>query len=111
MLETLRQDYITTARSKGLAEKVVINKHAKRNALLPVTTLAGLMIAGLMAGLVITETVYDYRGLGRFAAQAATSLDIPGVLGFALFNGILMVVTNLIVDLLYAYFDPRVRLE
>ena len=111
MLETLRQDYITTARSKGLSERVVINKHAKRNALLPVTTIAGLMVAGLMSGLVITETVFDYRGLGRFAAQAAVALDIPGVLGFALFNGVLLVTTNLIVDILYAYFDPRVRLE
>jgi ABC-type dipeptide/oligopeptide/nickel transport system permease component len=111
MLEAMRQDYVTTARAKGLVERVVINKHAKRNALLPVTTIAGTMFAGLMGGVVITETVFNRPGLGRFAASAATQLDIPSVLGFALFNGILFVLMNLIVDLLYAYFDPRVRLE
>ena len=111
MLEALRQDYVTTARAKGLTEKVIINKHAKRNALLPVTTIAGTMFAGLMGGVVITETVFNRPGLGRFAASAATQLDIPSVLGFALFNGILFVSMNLIVDVLYAYFDPRVRLE
>jgi peptide/nickel transport system permease protein len=111
MLEAMRQDYVTTARAKGLTEKVVVNKHARRNALLPVTTIAGTMFAGLMGGVVITETVFNRPGLGRFAASAATQLDIPSVLGFALFNGILFVVMNLIVDVLYAYFDPRVRLE
>ena len=111
MLEAMRQDYVTTARAKGLAERVVINKHAKRNALLPVTTIAGTMFAGLMGGVVITETVFNRPGLGRFAASAATQLDIPSVLGFALFNGIVFVLMNLIVDVLYAYFDPRVRLE
>ena len=111
MLEAMRQDYVTTARAKGLTEKVIINKHARRNALLPVTTIAGTMFAGLMGGVVITETVFNRPGLGRFAASAATQLDIPSVLGFALFNGILFVSMNLIVDVLYAYFDPRVRLE
>jgi len=111
MLEAMRQDYVTTARAKGLSEKVVVNKHARRNALLPVTTIAGTMFAGLMGGVVITETVFNRPGLGRFAASAATQLDIPSVLGFALFNGILFVTMNLIVDVLYAYFDPRVRLE
>ena len=111
MLEALRQDYVTTARAKGLTERVVINKHAKRNALLPVTTIAGTMFAGLMGGVVITETVFNRPGLGRFAASAATQLDIPSVLGFALLNGILFVLMNLVVDVLYAYFDPRVRLE
>jgi len=111
MLEAMRQDYVTTARAKGVTERVVINKHAKRNALLPVTTIAGTMFAGLMGGVVITETVFNRPGLGRFAASAATQLDIPSVLGFALLNGILFVLMNLVVDVLYAYFDPRVRLE
>ena len=111
MLEAMRQDYVTTARAKGLDERTVINKHARRNALLPVTTIAGTMFAGLMGGVVITETVFNRPGLGRFAASAATQLDIPSVLGFALFNGVLFVLMNLIVDVLYAYFDPRVRLE
>lgn len=111
MLETMRQDYVTTARAKGQTERIVINKHAKRNALLPVTTIAGTMFAGLMGGVVVTETVFNRRGLGRFAASAATQLDIPSVLGFALFNGVVFVLANLVVDILYAYFDPRVRLE
>jgi ABC-type dipeptide/oligopeptide/nickel transport system permease component len=111
MLETLRQDYIVTARSKGLPESVVINKHAQRNAMLPVTTVAGLMIAGLLNGVVITEAIFNFRGLGQFAAEAAVSLDTAGIVGFSLFNGILLVLTNLIVDVLYAVFDPRVRLR
>ena len=111
MLETLRQDYVVTARSKGLPERVVINKHAQRNALLPVTTVAGLMVANLLNGVVVTETIFNFRGLGAFAANAAVQLDMPGILGFSLFNGVLLVVTNLVVDILYAWFDPRVRLE
>jgi peptide/nickel transport system permease protein len=111
MLETLRQDYIVTARSKGLPESVVVNKHAQRNALLPVTTVAGLMIAGLLNGVVVTEVIFNYRGLGQFAAEAAVSLDTASILGFSLFNGALLVLTNLVVDVLYAAFDPRVRLE
>lgn len=111
MLEAMRQDYVTTARAKGLKERVVINKHARRNALLPVATIGGTMFAGLMGGVVITETVFNRPGLGRFAATAATQLDIPSVLGFALFNGVVFVLMNLAVDVLYAYIDPRVRLE
>lgn len=110
MLETLRQDYVVTARSKGLSERIVINKHAQRNALLPVTTVAGLMVAGLLNGVVVVETVFNYRGLGAFAASAAVQLDMPSILGFSLFNGILLVITNLVVDVMYAFFDPRVRL-
>jgi ABC-type dipeptide/oligopeptide/nickel transport system permease component len=111
MLETLRQDYVTTARAKGVRERSVIQKHAKRNAMIPVVTLAGLVVAGLLHGVVITETVFNYPGLGRFAARAALQLDIAAVLGFAMFNGVLMVTANLVVDILYAVIDPRVRLE
>ena len=111
MLEVLRQDYITTARAKGVAERDVIQKHARRNALIPVMTIAGWTVAGLMGGVVITETIFNYPGLGRFAASAAIQLDLPAVLGFALFNGIVMVLTNLAVDVLYAIVDPRIRLE
>jgi len=110
MLETLRQDYIVTARSKGLPESTVIHKHAQRNALLPVTTVAGLMIAGLLNGVVVTEMIFNYRGLGQFAAEAAISLDTASIVGFSLFNGVLLVLTNLVVDVLYVAFDPRVRL-
>lgn len=110
MLETLRQDYVTTARSKGLTEKVVNRRHARRNALLPVTTIAGLIVAQLMGGLVITETIFDYHGLGQFASRAAQNLDFPAVLGFALYFAVILVFVNLVVDLLYAFLDPRVKL-
>lgn len=111
MLETLRQDYITTARAKGLSERVVVQRHAKRNALIPVATVAGWTVAGLLGGVVITETIFNYPGLGRFAAAAAIQLDIAAVLGFAIFNGVVMVTANLVVDVMYALIDPRVRLE
>jgi len=111
MLEALRQDYVVTARAKGLPESVVTGKHARRNALLPVTTMAGLMIAGLLNGVVITEVIFNYRGLGNFAAQAAISLDTAAIVGFSLLNGVLLLLTNLVVDVLYAVFDPRVRLD
>lgn len=111
MLETLRQDYVITARAKGLRERLVVNRHAQRNALLPVTTVAGLMVANLLNGVVVTETVFNFRGLGQFAASSAVQLDMPAILGFSLFNGVLLVLTNLVVDILYAFFDPRVRLE
>lgn len=110
MLETLRQDYVTTARAKGLTEKIVQNRHARRNALLPVTTIAGIIVAQLMGGLVITETIFDYHGLGQFASRAAQNLDFPAVLGFALYFAVILVFVNLVVDLLYAFLDPRVKL-
>ena len=111
MLNVLHEDYITTARAKGLKENVVNKKHGRRNALLPVLTVAGLLVARLMGGVVITETIFDYRGLGRFAANAAVNLDFPAVIGFALYFSVILVFVNLIVDVLYAYLDPRVQLE
>ena len=109
MLEALGKEYIIAARAKGLSNRVVIYKHAMRNALIPLVTIAGTLTAGLITGVVITETVFDYHGLGYWAANAATQLDIPAVLGFALFVGIIYVLTNLTVDILYAYIDPRIR--
>ena len=111
MLEVLRQDYIQTARAKGLAEKVVINKHARRNALTSTLTVAGLLVAGLFTGGTITETVFNYRGLGYYFAWAAMQLDYNAILGTALFVSFIIVIANLVVDLLYAAVDPRVRLE
>lgn len=110
MLETLRQEYVTTARSKGLPERDVINKHARPNALIPITTLAGFQVVGLLGGVVITETVFTYPGIGSAAAAAASQLDVVTTLGFALFNGIVLIVANLMVDVLYGFIDPRVRL-
>jgi peptide/nickel transport system permease protein len=111
MLETLRQDYVTTARAKGVAERDVINKHARPNALIPVVTIAGFQIVGLLGGVVITETVFTYPGIGSAAAAAAAQLDVVTVLGFALFTGFILIVANLIVDVMYAVIDPRVRLS
>lgn len=110
MLEQLSKTYIIAARARGLDEKTVIDRHASKNALIPVITLSGLLTAGLLSGMVITETIFEFKGIGYFAAHAATQLDIPAVLGFALFAGIIFVIANLIVDILYAYIDPRIKL-
>ncbi len=111
MLDTLRQDYVRTARAKGLAESAVIQRHARPNAMLPVVTLAGLLIIGLMNGAAITETVFNWPGLGQKTVQAAQNLDLVTVLGLTMFFATLLIIGNLIVDVLYAYIDPRVRLS
>jgi peptide/nickel transport system permease protein len=110
MLEALGKDYITAAKAKGLSKNEVVNKHARRNALSPAITISGLMIAGLLTGVTITETVFSMGGIGEYAATSARSLDIPPVIGYALLSAVLFVVSNLIVDILYAYIDPRIRL-
>jgi len=111
MLEEMRQDYVTTARAKGLPEKMVINRHIRRNALIPVVTVIGLTLAGLLSGVVITETVFNYPGIGSWAADAALSLDVLSMLGYALFSAVLLIFANLIVDIMYAVLDPRIRLS
>jgi peptide/nickel transport system permease protein len=111
MLEALHQDYVRTARGKGQVERVVVFRHALRNALLPAVTFSGMLVAWLLAGVVITETIFNYEGVGSFAAAAAQQLDFAGILGFAMFFGTLMITMNLIVDIAYAFLDPRVRLE
>jgi peptide/nickel transport system permease protein len=111
MLETLRQDYITTARAKGLAQKQVIYRHAFRNALIPVVTLGGLMVVNLLNGVVVTEVIFNYPGMGSAAARAAGSLDALAVLGFVLFGGVILILANVVVDVLYAFIDPRIRLK
>ncbi len=110
MLETLRMEYCMTARAKGAPEKDVINKHARPNAMMPVVTLAGFQVIGLLGGVVITETVFNYPGIGQAAANAAGQLDVITILGFALFNGFILIISNLVVDVMYAVVDPRVRL-
>jgi peptide/nickel transport system permease protein len=111
MLDTLRQDYITTARAKGLAERVVIWKHAVSNGLIPIVTIGGLVLISLLNGVVITETVFNYPGMGSFLAQAALSLDVISVLGITLFSSVILVFGNLFVDVLYGFIDPRIRLH
>lgn len=111
MLETLNLDYVKTARSKGLPENVVIKKHARRNALIPFITTTGLVIGGLLTGAVLTETIFNWPGLGRWSTSAITSNDIAAIMGFTLLAAIIIVIINLIVDIVYAYLDPRVILE
>lgn len=108
MLEALNKGYIITAKAKGISGHEVIYKHARKNALIPVYTVSGFLLAGMITSMVVTETVFQYQGIGFWAAASATQLDIPAVLGFALIVGVVFVVTNLIVDILYAYVDPRV---
>jgi peptide/nickel transport system permease protein len=111
MLEVMRQEYVNTARAKGLEEAAVVQKHARPNAMIPVATIGGLTLVGLLSGLVITETIFNYRGMGWFFASAAQQLDVITVLGFAMFNGVILVLGNLGVDILYGFIDPRVRLS
>jgi peptide/nickel transport system permease protein len=111
MLDVLRQDYMTTARAKGLGERAVIRGHAVPNALIPVITVGGLTLIGLFNGVVITETVFNYPGLGKFMADAATALDVVSVLGMTLFSSFILVFGNLVVDVLYGVVDPRIRLQ
>jgi peptide/nickel transport system permease protein len=111
MLEVIQQDYIRTARAKGMSERIVIRKHALRNALIPVVTISGLLLVGLLNGVVITETVFDYHGMGLFAANSALNFDAVSILGIALLAGALLVVANLVVDVLYHYIDPRIQLR
>jgi peptide/nickel transport system permease protein len=109
MLEVISADYIRTARSKGLRENVVTLRHAFPNAILPVVTVIGLAVAGLLAGAVQTETIFAWPGIGRYAVNSSETLDFPAIMGVTLVISIIFVITNLIVDLLYGVLDPRVR--
>ena len=111
MLEELGKDYVRTARAKGLPEDVVIHKHVRKNAMIPVITLSSLLFVGLLGGVVITETVFDFPGIGHCGVTAAQQLDIPGVLGSALLSSILFVTANLVSDIFYAFVDPRIRIQ
>ncbi len=110
MLEVMRQDYIMLARSKGLPEKVVIYRHAMKNAMIPTVTVIGLSFGGLLTGAPITESVFSWPGLGRWAAGAILRTDFSAISGFAVVSALVYVMVNLIVDLLYAFIDPRIRL-
>jgi peptide/nickel transport system permease protein len=111
LLEVLSQDYIRTARAKGLAERVVIFKHALRNALIPVVTVVGLEFGTLLSGAVITETIFAWPGLGQLLVGSILARDYPVVQGAVLLVAITFVLINLLVDLLYAAIDPRVRYD
>lgn len=109
MLEVVRQDYIRTARAKGLAEKIVIIKHALRNALIPIITVIGLQIGMLLSGAVLTETVFSWPGMGSLMIAGILASDYPLVQGGVLVIATMFVLVNLLVDLLYAYLDPRIH--
>lgn len=111
MLEALRADYVTAVRARGIKEKDVIGKHARPNAMIPVATLGGLQVVSMLGGVVITETVFNYPGIGEAAAAAAGNLDVVTVLGLALFNGLILILANLVVDILYSLIDPRIRVS
>ena len=110
MLETLRQEYVTTARAKGVREKDVVNKHARPNALIPVVTYSGITVAYMLGGVAITETIFNFPGMGLATVDAASRYDVVTVLAFTLVTGVIIIAANLIVDVLYALLDPRVRL-
>jgi peptide/nickel transport system permease protein len=109
MLEVMREDYIRTARAKGLLEKIVVNRHALKNALLPVVTLIGIEFAFLIGGLVITEQVFNLNGVGRLLVQAVQNQDNVLAQALVMLIVLVFVVTNLVVDVLYAWLDPRIR--
>lgn len=109
ILEVMRQDYIDTARSKGITESKVTNKHMLRNALIPIVTVIGLQFGVLLGGSVTTETVFAWPGLGKFVVDSIRMKDTPAVMGSIITLCILVSVVNLIVDILYAYIDPRIK--
>lgn len=109
MLEVIRQDYISTARAKGVSEKKITFRHMLRNAMIPIVTAVGLQFGTLLGGAMLTETVFSWPGLGRLMVDSIKSKDIPMVLGSVIFLAIMFTVVNLIVDLIYAFIDPRIK--
>jgi peptide/nickel transport system permease protein/oligopeptide transport system permease protein len=111
MMEALSQDYTTTARSKGLKEQVVIVKHALKNALIPIITVVGLQFGLLLGGAVLTETVFAWPGIGRLIVDSILARDYPVIQGTILIFGLLYILVNLVVDIIYAFIDPRIRYD
>jgi peptide/nickel transport system permease protein len=111
MLEALSQDYVRTARSKGLRTPAINYRHALRNALIPVLTVVGLSYGGLLSGAVLTETIFAWPGIGRYAYRASTTLDFPAIMGVAMLIAVIFAIVNLVVDVLYYLVDPRIRTQ
>ena len=111
MIEEISKEYIITARAKGADKNTIYFKHAKKNALLPVITVAGWLVAMSMEGSIAVEIIFNRQGIGWWLASSAISLDIPVLMGVCLFFGLVFVIVNLIIDILYAYIDPRIRLS
>lgn len=111
MLEVLRQDYVRTAEAKGLRQRIVVTRHALKNALLPIVTVVGLQLGGLLGGALLTETIFSWPGMGQWTYRAILSRDYPIVQGAVLVSATIYVVVNLLVDISYAYLDPRIRFQ
>ncbi|MGL4610694.1 MAG: ABC transporter permease, partial [Trueperaceae bacterium] len=111
MLEVKPKDYVRTAKAKGVAPREVTYKHVLKNALIPVITVAGLMFSGIITGVTIVELIFGFEGLGSWVTSAASTFDTPAVLGFALLLALIVLLSNLITDLLYGFFDPRIRYD
>lgn len=111
MLDVLGQDYVRTARAKGLAEQLVVMRHALRNALIPVVTTVGIIFGSLLSGAVLTETIFGWPGLGRYATTSAVTLDFPAVMGVALVAAIVYPLMNMLVDIAYHFLDPRISIS
>ena len=111
MLEALNQDYIRTANAKGLRERVVVVRHALKNAMLPIVTIIGLQVGFLLSGAILTESIFSWPGIGRWLYDEIQLRDYPVIQGVILFIAVVFVAVNLIVDLSYAYLDPRIRYD
>ena len=111
MLEVMRQDYIRTARSKGQKEITVIMKHAFRNALMPIVTVIGMQFGSLLAGAVLTETIFSISGLGKYMVDSIKNKDFPAVQGTVLFVAFMCTLINLLIDIFYTFIDPRIRTQ
>jgi peptide/nickel transport system permease protein len=109
MLEVLGQDYMRTARAKGLRERAVVIRHGLRNALIPTTTIIGVTFGSLLSGAVLTETIFTWPGLGRYATASAINLDFPAVMGVTLLAAVVYMLANLVVDISYHVLDPRIE--
>ncbi|MER2115514.1 MAG: ABC transporter permease, partial [Solibacillus isronensis] len=109
MLEVIHEDYIITAKAKGLSERKVITKHAIRNAMIPIITVIGLLFGGMLGGAAVTEKVFNISGIGSYIVDKQFIPDIPAILGGVVYIAITISIVNMLIDILYAFFDPRIR--
>lgn len=109
MLDVMNQDYVDTARAKGVSERVVVFRHMLRNALIPIITVLGLQFGNLLGGAVTTETIFAWPGIGRYIVESISNKDTPCVLGAVVMLAIIVTVINLLVDIIYAFVDPRIK--
>jgi peptide/nickel transport system permease protein len=109
MISAMGQEFITTARANGISEVVVVLKHGLKNALIPTVTITGLSIGELLGGAILTETIFDWPGMGKYVVDSVGFLDFPAIMGFTLVVSLVYVIVNLLVDILYAFLDPQIR--